>query len=156
MTNDGSYVFFIPKVNKNKSINMVFIGNFVPQKIKSVEIDNMDPVYGQTITASVNMSDGSMDKNLTFQWQVQESRISDKYINVKSGGTSNSYTVTLNDIGKKLRVVVGLKSDSESKKSLPTNGVLNANPLIASINFDNDLTNDVDQEDLIGKEIIVL
>ena len=113
---------------------------------KLVKIDNMQPVYGQTITASANLSDDSMGKNLTFQWQVQESRISDKYINVKSGGTSNSYTVTLNDIGKKLRVVVGLKSNGESKTSLPTNAVLNANPLIASIKFDNNLKDDANQE----------
>jgi predicted phosphodiesterase len=149
MTNDGSYVFFIPKVYNNKSINMVFIGNFVPKKIKSVEIDNMQPVYGQTITASANMSDGSMGKNLTFQWQVQESRKSDQYINVKSGGTSNSYTLTLNDIGKKLRVVVGLQSAGESKTSLSTNAVLNANPLIASFKFDNSLNDDSDQKHLL-------
>ena len=149
MTNDGSYVFFIPKVNKNKSINMVFISKFVPKKIESVEIDNMEPVYGQTIIASTNLSDDSMGKNLTYQWQVQESRISDKYINVKSGGTSNSYTVTLNDIGKKLRVVVGLKSDGETKTSLSTNAVLNANPLIASFKFDNSLKDDADQEHLL-------
>lgn len=94
---------------------------------KIVKIDNMQPVYGQKITASVIMDHGSMGKNLTFQWQVQESRISDKYINVKSGGTSKSYTVTLNDIGKKLRVVVS-KRNGASKTSLPTNAVLNANP----------------------------
>ncbi|MBS4192341.1 metallophosphoesterase [Bacillus sp. FJAT-49705] len=74
--------------------------------------------------------------------------MSDKYINVKSGGTSNSYKVTLNDIGKKLRVVVGLKSNGESKTSLPTNAVLNANPLIASIKFDNNLKDDANKENL--------
>ncbi|MGG0239158.1 discoidin domain-containing protein [Bacillus rhizoplanae] len=115
---------------------------------KLVKIDNMQPVYGQTITASAIMGQGSNGKNLTFQWQVQESRISDKYINVKSGGTSKSYTVTLNDIGKKLRVVVGLPSNGDKKTSLPTNAVLNANPLIASIKFDNNLKDDVNQENL--------
>ncbi|USK36677.1 metallophosphoesterase (plasmid) [Bacillus sp. F19] len=116
-----------------------------------VKIDNMQPVYGQTITASVIMDDDSMGKNLTFQWQVQESRISNKYINVKSGGTSKSYTVTLNDIGKKLRVVVGLPSNGDRKTSLPTNAVLNANPLIASMKFDNNLKDDANQENLEGK-----
>ncbi|KQL34424.1 discoidin domain-containing protein [Psychrobacillus sp. FJAT-21963] len=118
---------------------------------KIVKIDNMQPVYGQTITASVIKGKGSKGKNLTFQWQVQESRISDKYINVKSGGTSKSYTVTLNDIGKKLRVVVGLPSNSDRKTSLPTNAVLNANPLIASMKFDNNLKDDANQENLEGK-----
>ena len=113
---------------------------------KIVKIDNMQPVYGQTITASVIKGKGSKGKNLTFQWQVQESRISDKYINVKSGGTSKSYTVTLNDIGKKLRVVVGLPSNSDRKTSLPTNAVLNANPLIASMKFDNNLKDDANQD----------
>ncbi|MCA0753510.1 metallophosphoesterase [Paenibacillus sp. N4] len=94
------------------------------------------------------MSDISTAKNLTFQWQVQESRTSDQYRNVKSGGTSKSYTVTLNDIGKKLRVVVGLPANGDSKTSLPTNAVLNANPLIASIKFDNNLKNDANQKDL--------
>ena len=88
-----------------------------------------------------------MGKNLTYQWQVQESRISDKYINVKSGGTPIATHVTLNDIGKKLRVVV-LKPNGDSKISLPTNAVLNANPLIASIKFDNNLKDDADQEHL--------
>ncbi|MED3689375.1 discoidin domain-containing protein [Peribacillus butanolivorans] len=118
---------------------------------KLVKIDNMQPVYGQTITASVIINHGSMGKNLTFQWQVQESRISDQYINVKSGGTSKSYTVTLNDIGKKLRVVVGLPSNGDKKTSLPTNAVLNANPLIASMKFDNNLKDDANQENLEGK-----
>ncbi|MGG0656936.1 LamG-like jellyroll fold domain-containing protein [Rummeliibacillus pycnus] len=145
MTNDGCYVFFIPKVYDNKNINMVFIGNFIPKL--SVEIDNMQPVYGQTLNANAIMSDGSMGKDLTYQWQVQESRISDQYINIKSGGTSSSYTVTLNDIGKKLRVVVS-QSIGESKTSLPTNAVLNANPLIASMKFDNNLKDDANQEDL--------
>ncbi len=118
---------------------------------KIVKIDNMQPVYGQTITASVIKGKGPKGKNLTFQWQVQESRISDKYINVKSDGTSKSYTVTLNDIGKKLRVVVGLPSNSDRKTSLPTNAVLNANPLIASMKFDNNLKDDANQENLEGK-----
>ncbi|CAH2714629.1 hypothetical protein BACCIP111895_01801 [Neobacillus rhizosphaerae] len=118
---------------------------------KLVKIDNMQPVYGQTITASAIMNQGSMGKNLTFQWQVQESRISDQYINVKSGGTSKSYTVTLNDIGKKLRVVVSLPSNGDKKTSLPTNAVLNANPLIASMKFDNNLKDDANQENLEGK-----
>ncbi|EPD51094.1 hypothetical protein HMPREF1210_02285 [Paenisporosarcina sp. HGH0030] len=118
---------------------------------KIVKIDNMQPIYGQTITASVIKGKGSKGKNLTFQWQVQDSRISDKYINVKSGGTSKSYTVTLNDIGKKLRVVVGLPSNSDRKTSLPTNAVLNANPLIASMKFDNNLKDDANQENLEGK-----
>ncbi|MFD0618523.1 LamG-like jellyroll fold domain-containing protein [Paenibacillus sp. GCM10027629] len=108
----------------------------------------MQLVYGQTITASVIMRDGSMGKNPTFQWQVQESRMSDQYINVKSGGTSNSYTVTLNDIGKKLRVVV-TQLNGDSKTSLPTSTVLNTNPLIASIKFDNHLMDDADQEHLL-------
>ena len=87
-------------------------------------------------------------KNLSYQWQVQESRTSDQYINVKSGGTSKSYTVSLNDIGKKLRVVVGLQANGDSKTSLPTNAVLNANPLIASIKFDNNLKDDANQENV--------
>ncbi|WP_176547383.1 discoidin domain-containing protein [Bacillus sp. AFS053548] len=118
---------------------------------KLVKIDNMQPVNGQTITANVTMGHGSMGKNLTFQWQVQESRISDQYINVKSGGTSKSYTVTLNDIGKKLRVVVGLPSNGDRKTSLPTNAVLNATPLIASMKFDNNLKDGANQRNLEGK-----
>ncbi|PEM43681.1 hypothetical protein COF80_12610 [Bacillus toyonensis] len=113
----------------------------------NVGIDNMHPAYGQTITASMALDNGTMEKNLTFQWQVQESRISDKYINVPSGGTSNSYTVTLNDIGKKLRVVVS-QPNGDSTNSLPTNAVLNAPPLIASIKFDNNLIDDANQENL--------
>lgn len=118
---------------------------------KLVKIDNMQPVCGQTINANVIIGQGSMGKNLTFQWQVQESRTSDQYINVKSGGTSKSYTVTLNDIGKKLRVVVGLPSNGNKKTSLPTNAVLNANTLIASMKFDDNLKNDANQENLEAK-----
>ncbi|MFD4819614.1 LamG-like jellyroll fold domain-containing protein [Peribacillus butanolivorans] len=109
----------------------------------SIEIDNMQPRYGQTITAITNFD----KKKLTYQWQVQESRISDQYMNVKSGGTSKSYTVPLHDIGKKLRVVVSWPS-GDKKNSVTTNAVLNANPLIASMKFDNHLKDDTTQESL--------
>ncbi len=117
---------------------------------KLIKIDNMQPVHGQTITASATMGQGSGGKNLSYQWQVQESRTSNQYINVKSAGTSKSYTVSVNDIGKKLRVVVGLPANGDRKTSLPTNAVLNANPLMASMKFDNNLKDDANQENLKG------
>ncbi|WP_353054335.1 discoidin domain-containing protein [Bacillus thuringiensis] len=121
-------------------------GNTISSNV-NVEIDNMQPAYGQTITTSVTMDNSTTEKDLTFQWQVQESRISNTYINVQSGGTSNSYTVTLNDIGKKLRVIVS-QPNGDSITSVPTNAVLNANSPIAAITFNNNLKDDANQESL--------
>ncbi|MCJ8014101.1 carbohydrate-binding protein [Paenibacillus sp. KQZ6P-2] len=62
MTDDGSYVFFIPKANNNKNISMVFIGNFIPKNanplIASIKFDNnlKDDVNQKDLIANGNYS----------------------------------------------------------------------------------------------------
>jgi len=54
MTNDGCYVFFIPKVNNNKNINMVFLSEWA-------EKTTADPSDGKEKQPSIDQGDGEKE-----------------------------------------------------------------------------------------------
>ncbi|GGD80980.1 InlB B-repeat-containing protein [Paenibacillus nasutitermitis] len=79
--------------------------------ITSVTIGNMSPAFGDILTASVTMGDGSAaGSQVTYQWQVETAAGSETYTNATgSGSTTASYTVAAADEGKQLRVVVSYR-----------------------------------------------
>ncbi|WP_230986678.1 InlB B-repeat-containing protein [Cohnella fermenti] len=74
--------------------------------ISEVTIDNVYPVYGDTLTASATLSDGSAaGSSVTYQWKV-ETEAGETYENAAGdGNTTASYTVAAADVGKQLQVV---------------------------------------------------
>jgi len=68
MTNDGCYVFFIPKAQNNKNINMVFVGEFIlkPPVELNVTIGSIDPMAYFIYDVSWTGNTGRFDFDIEF------------------------------------------------------------------------------------------
>ena len=114
----------------NSDINVAIPGNFDISSAVTINVTNVDedgivalstdsPTVDEEITADLGEPDGSIS-NLTWQWQIADSNPSTTWADI-AGATSDTYTPTLNDIGKYPRAKATYDDwDSTSKEAIGT------------------------------------
>ncbi|MDP2902406.1 MAG: hypothetical protein Q8N96_04785 [Methylovulum sp.] len=122
-------------------VYQAIITNHAP--IGAVSIDDMSPKLGQTLTATHTLADEDGLGDITYTWKAGDTVLA----------TGDSYTLTTNEIGKKIQVTASYTDDlgnTESVDSAVTGKVLITNLILNGGNGDDVLTGNVRNDTISG------